>query len=488
MTSFPSVGKRAEEFADAVEAMLAGVATAPPAAGDTALLELVGALRSVPEPTPRPEFTLALRQQLVAEAAALAATGPVVVSSGGRVTGPLAGSSTAFRGRRSGPRHGRLVAAATALVALGGTAGVASVSQQALPGDPLYPVKRAIEGAELRLSTSDGGRGRDLLHQASHRLEEVEALLPGGGSPLPPAVAATLPATVEAFEIQAVQGSHLLLDAFEVDRDPEVVVEVRTFASQSLGTLTGLAAVAPADVDDELAGAAIALQAVDARALALCGECGEGTAPLEVPVDLGEAVLDGDEDHVEAGGPAGPGELPAGAESPGEATDDGGTVGDPGATDAPTGDPTLPSEPADPTGGTDTPTDGPTDGISGGATGGATDGATDGATGGATDGPSDGTTDGATDGGASSPPAYEPTDEGDGTVDEAVDVPGPTTGGGPVSTGDEPAPSGGPADGATDGPGGTGGGGTGGGADTGAVGPGEDSTGRSGPGVPVNAR
>ena len=63
-------------------------------------------------------------------------------------------------------RHGgerRLVAAATAAILLGGTAGMAAAAQHALPGEALYPVKRGIERVETRLSGSDAGRGRDLL-------------------------------------------------------------------------------------------------------------------------------------------------------------------------------------------------------------------------------------------------------------------------------------------------------------------------------------
>src|SRR3954447_22986640 len=56
--------RRADEFAEIVEGARAG-----DAARDAELLELVGALRSVPRPAARPEFVADLRERLLAEAA-----------------------------------------------------------------------------------------------------------------------------------------------------------------------------------------------------------------------------------------------------------------------------------------------------------------------------------------------------------------------------------------------------------------------------------
>ena len=54
--------------------------------------------------------------------------------------------------RTRGKRERRLVAVASAAVLLGGTAGMATAAQNALPGEALYPIKRGIEKAEAGLS------------------------------------------------------------------------------------------------------------------------------------------------------------------------------------------------------------------------------------------------------------------------------------------------------------------------------------------------
>src|SRR4051794_30279941 len=137
MTPFLSARKRVEEFADVVDAVLAtasGAAARPPTTLEP-LLDVVVALRSVPVPAPRPEFTALLRQRLLADAVTVLAPGPGEAPSQTRLPPP---------GRSRRPS--RVVVAATAIVAVGGSAGVATAAQGALPGDALYPVKRALEG------------------------------------------------------------------------------------------------------------------------------------------------------------------------------------------------------------------------------------------------------------------------------------------------------------------------------------------------------
>ncbi|SEG74533.1 hypothetical protein SAMN05444920_104179 [Nonomuraea solani] len=48
---------------------------------------------------------------------------------------------------------------------------------QAMPGDSLYPLKRAAESTLVRLSTDDAERGRRELDSAKTRAEEVASLL-----------------------------------------------------------------------------------------------------------------------------------------------------------------------------------------------------------------------------------------------------------------------------------------------------------------------
>jgi uncharacterized membrane protein YgcG len=339
MTALFSARRRADELASALDNPHRDV--------DAELRELVGVVGTLrravvddPAATPRADFAADLRARLMAEAA--------------DVLEP--GSSLVLPARPTGRRERRLVAAAAAFVLVGGTAGMAAASSGALPGDPLYPVKRGIERAEAGLSVSKAGKGRDLLHQASGRLTEVEGLLAAdrlGGEP-------RVPVALEDFVSQAREGSGLLLDSFRDDRDPARVTDVRTFTAGALAELEDLAATAPASVQPDLRAAAVALRDIDVRASRLCDTCAAGTPTLDLPaVFLVAAEADRALDRLDAGAldnshpfvvpkslvPAGRGDdgkrKPAAGDD-GQDGDGGGSAGGTPSTPALPGTPSLP--------------------------------------------------------------------------------------------------------------------------------------------------
>ncbi|HET6627460.1 MAG TPA: DUF5667 domain-containing protein [Nocardioidaceae bacterium] len=262
MTTLFTARRRAEEFATAVD-----TGERPDGREHAEVARLVGlvtALRDQPDIAPRPEFTADLRDRLLIEAATV-------------LTPENAGLALPTRAR--GARERRLVAAASAVVLIGGTAGMAAAAQDALPGEALYPVKRGIERAEAGLSMSDAGKGRDLLGQATDRLQEVERLVDKDSTPGAPQV----PETLDAFSAQAAQGANLLLTSFEDDRDPSSVRAVRTFAADNVAQLTALADDVPEQAQDELAAAAVTLRDLDAQAAAICSTCATGLPAVEVP-------------------------------------------------------------------------------------------------------------------------------------------------------------------------------------------------------------
>ncbi len=63
-----------------------------------------------------------------------------------------------------------------AAILLLGTTGTAIAADQALPGDPLYGIDRALERSWLGLSLSDTSRADRLLHMAEEREQEIERL------------------------------------------------------------------------------------------------------------------------------------------------------------------------------------------------------------------------------------------------------------------------------------------------------------------------
>ncbi len=260
MTSLFSVRKRAEEFAAVVDGS-ADPGTHPDLAE---LAGVVTALREHDQPVPRAEFAADLRERLMAEAAEV-----LTPSNAGLV----------LPARTRGRRERRLAAAAAALVFVGGTAGMAAAAQHALPGDALYPIKRGIEHAQAGLSTSPAGKGRDLLHQANDRLTEVAGLLAAD----PSTAAPEIPQTIDDFTAQAQEGAQLMMTSFGDTRDPASIVAVREFAAHGLTTLQDVARNAPADSQDELAAAAVALSEIDQQAQDLCASCASDLPDLDVP-------------------------------------------------------------------------------------------------------------------------------------------------------------------------------------------------------------
>ncbi|NUR08409.1 MAG: hypothetical protein HOQ22_01740 [Nocardioidaceae bacterium] len=241
--------------ADAEVERLVGVATTLRTFAESPVQQAVAA--------PRDEFVADLRARLLAETA-------VVLTPENR--------SLRLPERRRGTRERKLVAVATAAVILGGTAGVATAAQSALPGDALYPLKRGIERAETGLASNDAGRGRDLLSSATDRLDEVDRLLARRA----PTASPQIPGTLHDFSAQAREGSGLLLTSYDESQDPATIDAVRRFAADGLATLRAMSTTAPPDARDELRDAANTLRDIDRQARALCDSCSD-LPPLHVP-------------------------------------------------------------------------------------------------------------------------------------------------------------------------------------------------------------
>ena len=76
-------------------------------------------------------------------------------------------------------RAARLAVIATVVVVLG-CGGAVAASARALPGDPLYGVKRATESISLWMERDLAGKARKHLEFAGNRLQEIQALRAAG--------------------------------------------------------------------------------------------------------------------------------------------------------------------------------------------------------------------------------------------------------------------------------------------------------------------
>lgn len=255
MTPLISVRRAAEDFARVVDGSQADVADRY--ADLTACVDL---LRAQDTPAARPEFVADLRMQLMAAADTLL----VPVEKTATVAAPVV-----LRPRR---RERRLAVAAAAFVIVGGSAGVAAAAESALPGDPLYPIKRGIESAQVSLNSSDAAKGRDLITQASTRLDEIDGLMSDGDA------TTRITHTLSSFKRSATNGADLLFVAYQRDGNIDDLAQLRGTFSEQQAQLTKLASQAPPTAQPDFSAALALLADLDQQARVLCGNCGPGSS------------------------------------------------------------------------------------------------------------------------------------------------------------------------------------------------------------------
>ncbi|MBB6627398.1 hypothetical protein H5V45_08700 [Nocardioides sp. KIGAM211] len=354
MTHVFATRRRVEEFATLVDEPAASSAT-PSDARYADLLELVGTLRAAPPVEARPSFVLDLRERLMTAAETVLVPGPEAVAAA-RLTLPP----------RRTKRDRRIAAAVGGLALVGATTSMAMAAQSALPGDVLYPVKRAMENAQTGVSLGEGSKGESLLANATGRLDEVGELSRGGDLQDTPAIADTL----NAFTDQATQASDLLLNDYAQTGDQTSIADLRDFTSESLDQLTILEALVPEEARDELMHAANVVFQIDAAARQACPTCG-GAGITEVPnvfapVSSGTTGAEASPTLAQTPGTQGKKGKKSSSDHPTVPDVDGGSL-PPGSVIDPgdgSGDGTAP--PSDPSGGTQDPIESLTNGLTGG--------------------------------------------------------------------------------------------------------------------------
>lgn len=251
--------RRAEEFDAAVSGRARGTSEERYAE----LLDVVAALRSVPQPAARPEFVADLRTQLMAAAAEMPAAPERRTDA-----------ATALRltpQQKRGSRERRMAALLGGFAVVAASGSMAVASQSALPGDTLYPIKRAIENAHANLESSPQAKASVLLDNAATRLTEVEQL-----SSRSNADAGEISSTLQAFKDQTSQAGAVAIDAFNSGADSSALTALRTFASSSMGRLSALDDVLPVGSRPALVAAAQTVQSVDQAAYDVCPTCTDG--------------------------------------------------------------------------------------------------------------------------------------------------------------------------------------------------------------------
>lgn len=304
--------RRADEFAALVE----GTSTD---AGEryARLLEVVGHLQAVPARAPSPEFAAELRARLMAEAdtVLVPVTARERAETDRRLSLPVRRTS----------RDRRVAGALGSLAVVGVAAAITVGAQVALPGDTLYPVKRALEDVRTEIAVGEDNTGTVMLAHASERLVETAALTRR--------VELDVPATetgLRDFTEQSVDGAELLTSAYAAEGEPAAIARLRDFTGDSMKELAALEPSLPPEARDELFAAADAMTAIDDEASALCPACGGAGIDTLPPNLLASAPSP----------PLDPGALPGLLDPGAGGGGDGGRANSPGPLL-----PTLPPEP-----------------------------------------------------------------------------------------------------------------------------------------------
>jgi hypothetical protein len=148
---------------------------------------------------------------------------------------PAAGGVVRHLGARS-TAPGRLMVAMAAALCLILTLGAMSLllSRDALPGDPLYAIKRTAESASFGLAFDDATKARKHIEFATARIDEMEGMAARGDTP----IGSYLTALTD-FDTDAAAGSRLFT-VLSTNGDGSGLTELRDWAksqSQRLRTL-----------------------------------------------------------------------------------------------------------------------------------------------------------------------------------------------------------------------------------------------------------
>ena len=304
----------------------------PARSSDPRIREIVAALATIePAPAPRAHFRAELRAQLVAVA-------PRIVQESATEELPAVGAArktakpSPGRSILSGLLHSRPLAAVACTVVIIAMllGGAVAISRNALPGSTLYGLKRASENAQYALAQSSSARARLNLSFAQTRLEEVQALLPGGSgtAAVSPHLASLVDSTLSSADSDVMKAAQTLGEQAVQNNSATPLQSMTSWAPSELTRLNKIIGRLPSGPVRDRAQASYALVS-DAmtRANALSAEAGCACLKSTTSDQLGPIpcpVCDSSPTPVV---PTGVGTLPTlpGGTVPGSSSTSGGT-------------------------------------------------------------------------------------------------------------------------------------------------------------------
>lgn len=248
---------------------------------------------------PRPDFQSSLRTSLIMEA------------STALVPAPGEAPAQPVRTVRVVPRRRMTIVAAFVATALG-MGSMASASASALPGEGLYPIKRAAERVEMVFHRGLADRGAFKLELAERRLNEARALAERGDGEL-------AAESVREFEEAADDGTRDLMASYRDDNATASIVVLNQFAERTDDVLDALESQLPSESSFVVDNARERVEAIGSESEALCPECGGGSEEsLASPPDPEPELEPEPEPPAEPPSPAPAAGVPSGTSSSSE--------------------------------------------------------------------------------------------------------------------------------------------------------------------------
>jgi hypothetical protein len=268
--------RRAERFAQLLDEANGGRRHHVRSTVDDDLAELVSvghqaaAVRRSVDIQVDPEFRVGLRAMLVAaaerEAMGVAGDGQATIDLEAFRAAAVAGRPTRTA-RRLRTRGAIIAGVACGAIAV---SGFAAASDNAVPGDALYGVKRSTERAQLAFASNDVSRGQLFLDFARNRLSEAQAI--GNDSQ-------GFTAALGDMDDNTRQGVKLLSTAAMQRRDPASLDAIDTFLNSQKASVARLLSGRTGVERERALESDVLLNTVGKRALELRRTlaCGPGT-------------------------------------------------------------------------------------------------------------------------------------------------------------------------------------------------------------------
>ncbi|WBB92896.1 DUF5667 domain-containing protein [Verrucosispora sp. WMMC514] len=224
--------RRAERFAQLLDEANGGRRHHVRSRDDDRLAPLVTLGRQLganaPDAEVDPEFRTGLRAMLLATAVREGVGAPAPARPAEKVSSGRGSLLPPVTARRARARGAILIGIAAGAVAV---SGISAASEDAVPGDALYGMKRGTERAQLALTSSDISRGQLFLDFARTRLAEAATL---GGSP------GGYRAVLDDMDADTRQGVRLLTGAAAQRSDPAALAAVDAFLTDQRRSLNAL--------------------------------------------------------------------------------------------------------------------------------------------------------------------------------------------------------------------------------------------------------